>query len=288
MIWAYIFVSIPVIGLLVFSLIPILFSGWVSLHNWDMLSPVADMPWVGLDNYIYLLTSDTVFRQALGNTFIFVVGGVGSNVALGLGFALLLNSRLKGQTLWRVLYFLPVITAPLALGVMFAFIFNRNYGLVNSILVSIGIPRQPFLASPYQALFVIIIMAIYQYLGYYIVIFVAGLQGISQDYYDAASVDGANGWQRFWKITLPLLKPVMLFVIVTNTIGGLQVFDLVFSSTGGGPVNSTQTIVLHMYNTAFKFSRMGRASAMAFILFAIILTITVIQLRVLRDRTEEG
>jgi ABC-type sugar transport system permease subunit len=246
------------------------------------------MPWVGLDNYIYLLTSDTVFRQALGNTFIFVIGGVGSNVVLGLGFALLLNSRLRGQTLWRILYFLPVITAPLALGVMFAFIFNRNYGLVNSILVAIGIPRQPFLASPYQALFVVIIMAVYQYVGYYIVIFVAGLQGIPQDYYDAASVDGANGWQRFWKITLPLLKPVMLFVIVTNTIGGLQVFDLVFSSTGGGPVNSTQTIVLHMYNTAFKFSRMGRASAMAFILFAIILTITVIQLRVLRDRTEEG
>lgn len=288
MIWAYVFVSLPVIGLLVFSLIPILFSGWVSLHNWDMLSPVGEMPWVGLDNYVYLITSDNVFRQALGNTFVFVIGGVASNVALGLGFALLLNSRLRGQTLWRVLYFLPVITAPLALGVMFAFIFNRNYGLINSILVAIGIPRQPFLASPYQALLVIIIMAIYQYVGYYIVIFVAGLQGIPQDYYDAASVDGANAWQRFWRITLPLLKPVMLFVIVTNTIGGLQVFDLVFSSTGGGPVNSTQTIVLHMYNTAFKFSRMGRASAMAFILFAIILTITVIQLRVLRDRTEEG
>ncbi|MFN8452317.1 MAG: sugar ABC transporter permease, partial [Anaerolineae bacterium] len=111
-------------------------------------------------------------------------------------------------------------------------------------------------------------------------------QGIPQDYYDAASVDGANSWQRFWKITLPLLRPVMLFVTVTNTIGGLQVFDLVFASTSGGPVNSTMTVVLHMYNTAFKFSRMGRASAMAFILFAIILTITVVQLRVLRDRTE--
>ena len=288
MIWAYVFISIPVIGLLVFSLIPILFSGWVSLHNWDMLSPVGDMPWVGLDNYIYLLTQDNVFRQALGNTFVFVIGGVASNVALGLGFALLLNSKLRGQKLWRVLYFLPVITAPLALGVIFAFIFNRNYGLINSLLVGIGIPRQPFLSSPYQSLLVIIFMAIYQYVGYYIVIFVAGLQGIPQDYYDAASVDGANGWQQFWKITLPLLKPVMLFVIVTNTIGGLQVFDLVFSSTAGGPVNSTMTIVLHMYNTAFKFSRMGRASAMAFILFAIILAITVIQLRVLRDRTEEA
>lgn len=288
MIWAYIFVSLPVIGLLVFSLIPIVFSGWVSLHEWNMLSPVNEMPWVGLDNYIYLITQDNVFRMALGNTFVFVIGGVASNVILGLGLALLLNSRLRGQALWRVLYFLPVVTAPLALGVIFAFIFNRNYGLINSLLVAIGLPRQPFLSSPYQSLLVIILIAIYQYVGYYIVIFSAGLQGIPQDYYDAASVDGANSWQRFWRITLPLLKPVMLFVVVTNTIGGLQVFDLVFSTTSGGPVNSTMTIVLHMYNTAFKFSRMGRASAMAFILFAIILTITIIQLRVLRDRTTEA
>lgn len=293
-IWAYIFISLPILGLFVFSLGPILFSGWVSLHEWNMLTPVDEMPWVGLENYIYVITQDTVFHKALINTFTFVIGGVGTNVVLGLGFALLLNSRLRGQRLWRVLYFLPVITAPLALGIIFAFLFNRNYGLINSLLVAIGIPRQPFLASPYQALTVVILMAIYQYVGYYIVIFVAGLQGIPQDYYDAASVDGASAWQRFWKITLPLLRPVMLFVIVTNTIGALQVFDLVFSSTSsgagaaGGPANATMTVVLHMYNTAFKFSRMGRASAMAFVLFAIILTITIIQLRVMRDRTEEG
>ncbi len=292
MIWAYVFISLPVIGLFVFSLGPILFSGWVSLHEWNMLTPVGDMPWVGLENYLFLITQDEVFRRALVNTVLFVVGGVGTNVVLGLGFALLLNTRLHGQKLWRVLYFLPVITAPLALGVIFAFMFNRNYGLINSILVAIGIPRQPFLSSPYQALIVVILMAIYQYVGYYIVIFVAGLQGIPQDYYDAASVDGANARQRFWNITLPLLRPVMLFVVVTNTIGALQVFDLIFSATGsgavgaGGPVNSTMSVVLHMYNTAFKFSRMGRASAMAFILFAIILAITVVQLRVLRDRTE--
>jgi len=287
MIWAYIFISLPVAGLLVFSLGPILFTGWVSLHEWNMLTPPSEMPWVGLSNYVYLLTQDTIFQRALVNTFIFVIGGVGSNVILGLAFALLLNSRLRGQTLWRVLYFLPVITAPLALGVIFGFLFNRNYGLVNSLLIALGGTRQPFLASPDQALYVIIIMAVYQYLGYYIVIFVAGLQGIPQDYYDAASVDGANVWQRFRHITLPLLRPVMLFVIVTNTIGALQVFDLVFATTNGGPANSTMTVVLHMYNTAFKFQRMGRASAMAFILLAIILAITIVQLRLLRDRTQE-
>ncbi|HLV35315.1 MAG TPA: sugar ABC transporter permease [Spirillospora sp.] len=285
MIWAYAFVSAPILALLVFTLGPILFSGWVSLHRWDMLSPVETMPWRGLDNYVFLLTQDPIFMRSLGNTFLFAIGGVGANTILGLGFALLLNSRIRGRTLWRVLYFAPVITAPLALAVMFSVIFDRNYGVVNNVITMFGLPRQPFLSGPGQALPTLIFIAVYQYVGYYIVIFLAGLQGIPQDYYDAAQVDGAGKFQEFRYITLPLLRPVMLFVVVTNTIGALQVFDLVFATTGGAPANSTMTVVLYMYNTAFKFSRMGRASAMAFILFAIILFITIVQIRFLRDRT---
>ncbi len=285
MLWAYGFVAAPIIALLVFLAGPILFSGWVSLHRWDMLSPVSEMPWRGLQNYVFLLTRDTVFIKALGNTFLFAIGGVGANCVLGLGFALLLNSRIRGRTVWRVLYFMPVITAPLALAVMFSFIFDRNYGIVNNVITSLGLPRQPFLSGPNQALMTLIFIAIYQFVGYYIVIFLAGLQGIPQDYYHAAQVDGAGSWQAFRFITLPLLRPVMLFVVVTNTIGALQVFDLVFATTGGAPANSSMTVVLHMYNTAFKFSRMGRASAMAFILFAIIMIITIMQVRLLRDRT---
>lgn len=288
MLWAYIFIAIPLIWLVVFSLGPILFSGWVSLHQWNMLTPVRDMPSVGLENYEYIFTRDRVFPQALQNTFKFAIGGVSINVVLGLAFALLLNSKIKGRTVWRVLYFLPVITSPIALAVIFAFMFNRNYGLLNSLLVMVGLPRQGFLNDPGQAMYVLIAIAVYQYLGYYIVIYLAGLQGVPQDYYDAARVDGANSWQAFRHITLPLLRPVTLFVVVTNSIGALQVFDLVFATTGGAPANSTMTIVLHMYNTAFKYSRMGRASAMAFTLFAIILFITVLQLRLLRDRTYEG
>jgi multiple sugar transport system permease protein len=282
--WAYIFISAPLAGLLVFFLGPIVFSGWVSLHDWNMVAPVTEMNWRGLDNYVYLLTQDNIFPRALLNTFLFAIGGVTSNVVLGLGFALLLNSKVVGRTFWRVIYFLPVMTAPLALAVIFGFLFNRNYGLVNNLFVSVGIPRQAFLAHPDQALAVIIIIAIYQYVGYYIVIYLAGLQGIPKDYYDAASVDGANRWQSFRYITFPLLRPVTLFVVVTNTIGALQVFDLVFATTSGGPANSTMTVVLYMYNTAFRFSRMGRASAMAFILFAIILVITIVQLRLMRER----
>lgn len=283
--WAYVFVGVPLLGMLLFFLGPILFSGWVSLHDWNMITPVSQMEWRGLDNYTHILTRDNIFPKALMNTFIFAIGGVTSNVVLGLGFALLLNQSIKFRTVWRVLYFLPVMTAPLALAVLFGFLFNRNYGLVNNILVTLGLRRQAFLANADQALAVIIFIAIYQYVGYYIVIYLAGLQGIPQDYYDASSVDGANPWQRFWYITLPLLRPVTLFVVVTNTIGALQVFDLVFATTGGGPANRTMTVVLYMYNTAFKFSRMGRASAMAFVLFAIILAITVIQLRLLRDQS---
>ncbi len=292
MLWAYVFIAAPLLGLLLFWIGPILFSGWVSLHDWDMLSPPAQMPWRGLDNYTYLLSQDNVFPKALVNTFIFAISGVGVNVILGLSFALLLNSRIRGRTLFRVIYFLPVISAPFALGVIFRFMFNRNWGLVNDILVSLGIPRQPFLSSPEQALMVVVLVAIYEYVGYYVVIFLAGLQGIPQDYYDAARVDGANRAQEFRFITLPLLRPVMLFVVVTNTIGALQVFDVIFSATSsggdtgaGGPANATMSVVLYMYNTAFKFSRMGRASAMAFILFTIVMIITVVQMRLLRDRT---
>ena len=285
MLWAYLFISPPLLALLVFLLGPIVFSGWVSLHRWDMLSPLSEMPWRGLDNFKYLLTEDTIFPKALLNTFIFAIGGVSANVILGLGFAVLLNSNIRGKKIWRVLYFLPVITAPLALAVMFAFMFNRNYGVINNIITMLHLPRQPFLTHPQQALYVLIFIAVYQYVGYYIVIFLAGLQGIPQDYYDAARVDGANPSQEFLHITLPLLRPVLLFVIVTNTIGALQVFDLIFATTGGGPANSTITVVVYMYNTAFKFSRMGRASAMAFILFGIILVITVIQMRFFKDNT---
>ena len=284
-VWAYAFVAAPIVALVLFLLGPILFSGWVSLHRWDMLSPLDQMPWRGLKNYSYLLTTDPVFLKSLGNTFAFAVGGVGTNTILGLGIALLLNSRIRGRTIWRVLYFMPVVTAPMALAVMFSFIFDRNFGVVNNILTAIGLPRQPFLSGIDQSLMTLVFIAVYQYVGYYIVIFLAGLQGIPQDYYDAAQVDGADRLQEFRFITLPLLRPVMLFVVVTNTIGALQVFDLVFATTGGAPANSSMTVVLYMYNTAFKFSRMGRASAMAFILFAIIMIITLIQVRLLQDRT---
>jgi multiple sugar transport system permease protein len=291
--WAYLFVSPAILALLLFTVGPILFTFWVSVHNWNIIEPISQMPFVGLENYRYLLTRDAVFMRALRNTIVFTICGVGINTVLGLSFALLLNTRLRARAFWRTLFFLPIVTAPLALGMMWAVLLNKNYGLVNTLLGLLGIPLQPFFSSPDQALACIIGIAVYQYVGYYILIYLAGMQGIPQEYYDAAAVDGANRWQTFWYVTLPLLRPVLLFIVVTNTIGALQVFDIVFAATtgiagetsGGGPANSTMVVVLHMYNTAFKFFRMGRATAMAVVLFAIIFFITLIQLRLLQERT---
>ncbi len=283
--WAYLFLTPALLGMVVFAVGPIFFTAWISFHSWNMITPVSELEGVGLENYRYLLTQDTVFPLALKNSFLFAIGGVLINTGLGLALALLLNSRLRLRTFWRTVYFLPVITAPLALGVIWGFLYNKNYGLINSFLLLLNLPPQEFLSSPDQALGSIVAIAVHQYVGYYTVIFLAGLQGIPEELYEAAKVDGANAWQSFWRITLPLLRPVMLFIVVTNTIGALQVFDIVFATTGGGPANSTNTVVLYMYDTAFKFWRMGRATAMAFILFGVVMLITLIQLRLLRQQT---
>lgn len=290
MMWAYIFITPSFLFLIIFALVPILFSGWVSLHSWDMITPIPKMKWLGFDNYVYLFKIDPVFTIALKNTFTFAIFGVGLNTILGLAGALLLNSRIRFPTFWRSIYFLPIVTAPLALGMMWSALLSKNFGLVNTLLSYVHIPPQPFMYSPDTALGTLIGIAIYQNVGYYIIIYMAGLQGIPQEYYDAAAVDGANKFQAFRYITIPQLRPVLLFLLVTNTIGALQVFDLVFAMTdgtelsGGGPANATMVIVLHMYNTAFKFFKMGRASAMAMVLFAIIFIITLFQLRLFREK----
>jgi len=290
-VWPYLFVSPAVLALLLFTAGPFLFTIWVSLHEWNLITPIAKMPFLGLANYRHVLLKDVTFPSALRNTFVFALCGVGINTVLGLLGALLLNSRLRARLFWRTLFFLPIVTAPLALGMMWVTLLAKNYGLINVLLMAVGLPRQPFLSSPDQALACIIAIAVYQNVGYYMIIYLAGLQGIPQDYYDAAAVDGASGMQSFWHVTLPLLRPVLLFILCTNTIGALQVFDIVFAATtggaetsGGGPAGSTMVVVLHMYNTAFKFFRMGRATAMALCLFCIIFVVTLLQLHLLRER----
>ena len=281
----YCFVSPALLFLLVFALGPFLFTIWVSLHDWNMLTPIRTMPWVGLENYRYLLFDDPLFRETLRNTVYYAVFNVAISVVLALIIALLLNGPIKLRAFWRTVFFLPYITIPVAMAIVWRSMLNERYGMVNGMLDRLGLPEQPFLNSLSQALPSLVMIAVWYMLGYYMIIFLAGLQSIPYDLYEAARLDGANTWRIFWTITLPLLKPTLLFVIVINTISSLQVFDLPFVLTGGGPVNSTNTMVLYMYDTAFKFLRMGRATAMSVLLFLIIFAITLVQLRLLRDET---
>jgi len=280
----YAFVAPALAFLLVFAFLPFVFTIYVSLHEWNMLTPVSSMPFRGLENYRYLLLDDPLFRQTFANTVTFAVGNVALSTLLGLTVALVLNSRVRFRTFWRAIYFLPYVTSSVAIAIVWANIYNANYGLLNGILEMLGLPPQRFLASVSQAMPSVIAVAVWHSVGYFMILFLAGLQNIPGELYDAAKVDGAGDWQRFRFITLPLLKPTMLFVVVVNTLISLQVFDLVFILTNGGPVNATNTLVLYMYRTAFEFTRMGRATAMAILLFLITFAITLVQLHLLRER----
>jgi ABC-type sugar transport system permease subunit len=280
----YAFVSPALIFLLIFALGPFLFTIWVSLHEWNMLTPVAEMPYRGLDNYEYLLFEDPLFREVAGNTIYYALGNVGTSVVLALIVALVLNGPVRFRAFWRAAFFMPYVTASVAIAIVWRNMLDNNYGMLNGLLDMAGFSQQPFLDSLSQAMPSLIAVAVWHGIGYYMVIFLAGLQAIPADLYEAAKLDGASGWRSFWTITLPLLRPTLLFVIVVNTLGSLQVFDLPFILTNGGPVNSTNTLVMYMYDTAFKFLRMGRATAMAVLLFFLIFAITMIQLRLLREK----
>lgn len=280
----YMFVLPAVLFLLVFSLAPFIFTIWVSLHRWNMLTPISEMPFRGLENYQYLLQEDPLFRETFRNTVYFAVANVGISVVFALCIALILNGPIKFRAFWRAAFFIPYVTVPVAIAIVWRSILNARYGMLNGLLDLVGIPQQPFLDSVSQALPSVIGVAIWQGVGYYMIIFLAGLQAIPEDLYDAGKIDGAGSWRLFWSITLPLLRPTMLFVVVVNTLNSLQIFDLPFILTQGGPVNATNTLVFYMYDTAFKFLRVERATAMAVLLFAVIFVITLIQLRLLRER----
>jgi ABC-type sugar transport system permease subunit len=279
----YAFILPALLLLVVFALGPFLFTIWVSLHEWNMLTPVEDMPWVGLDNYKFLFQDDPLFRETLKNTIVFTLGNVGVSLSLALLVAIVLNGPIRWRPLWRAAFFLPYITAPVAIAIVWRNMLDGQFGMINGLLARVGFPQQGFIDSLDQAMPSLIGVAVWQGVGYYMIIFLAGLQAIPYDLYEAGKLDGASNWRLFFSITVPLLRPTILFVVVINTLNGLQIFDLPFVLTNGGPVNRTNTMVMYMYDTAFNFLRMGRATALAVVLFGIIFLITMIQLRLLRD-----
>ncbi|OME87084.1 sugar ABC transporter permease [Paenibacillus lautus] len=273
--WAYLFIAPQILGLLIFVIGPVVFAFVISFMNWDIGST---QEWVGIDNYSKQV-SDPVFWKVLKNTSVFALLNIPLTVVGALIIALMLNQNLKGKTLLRAAYFIPVVTSSVAVALVWTWLYNPNYGLINSILASIGIQGPGWLSDLKWALPSIVIMTVWQGLGYNMILFLAGLQGVPSQLHEAAKMDGAGSWQRFWRITIPMISPTTFFVVIMLLIGSMQVFSEPYMMTRGGPADATNVLVLHIYNTAFQFFRMGEASAISFILFVIILIVTLIQFK---------
>jgi len=273
---------IPLLFFAAVRLLPIVYSFNISFREWAILSP--EKPFVGMANYVSLF-QDEVFLRSLRNTAVYVIVGVPGQLIVGLGIALLLQRIIRLRSFFRTIYFIPYVTSVVAVSWVFRWILMKN-GIANAWLLELGFDPQPFLYSPRQSILWIIAAMVWQSIGFQMLIFLAGLENIPRMYYEAASIDGASGWRRFIHITLPLLNPVILFSVVIASIGFLQSFTQVLNMTDGGPLNSTNSIVLYIYNTAFKSFEMGRASAATVVLFLIILAFTVIQIKVVDKKVD--
>lgn len=274
---AWLFLLPSFVGFCIFVFGAVVISFILSFLQWDMLT---EAKFIGLQNYMRLLTQDKTFHLVLKNTIIFVLGTVPTRVILGLLFALILVRNIPARSFFRAAIFLPVIIPTVAAAMVFRWIFNADFGLLNEFLYNIGFSNLPrWFSDPSWAMNAVIILSVWKDVGFSTVLFMAGLQGIPSSLYEAAWLDGANKWKSFIHITLPLLSPTTFFVIVINVISSFQVFDQAYVLTGGGPGNATNTIVYYIYNNAFQWFRMGYASAVAWLLFAIIFFATLIQFR---------
>ncbi|MBN2625322.1 MAG: sugar ABC transporter permease [Spirochaetales bacterium] len=273
--WAFIFLAPNLLGFLAFLLIPVVASFGLSFVEWDLLSP---MKWVGFKNYIGLF-HDQVFLRVLWNTVYYTLGTVPVGIALSLLLAIALNKKLRGMKIYRALYFLPVISSYVAVAVVWQWLYNAEFGLLNYLLSLIGIRGPSWLSSTKWAMPAVMVTSIWKQLGFNMLLFLAGLQGIPSTYYEAAEIDGAGKWTQFSRITVPLLSSTTFFVVVMSIINSFQVFDQVFIMTEGGPARSTSVLVHYLYQNAFEYFKMGNASAIAYILFFLVFLITMLQMK---------
>jgi len=262
-----------VIGFLMFLLLPVLATFAISFSDWNLSDSFA---FNGMDNYKALF-KDPVFLQVLRNTLYFTVASVPIGIVISLLMAVFLNQKLGFIRFYRAAFFIPVISSMVAVSVIWQWIYNPEYGLLNYALSWFGIDGPAWLTDPHWAMPTVIITSIWKSLGFNMLIFLAGLQSISDSYYEAADIEGANWFSKFWRITLPLLSPTTFFVTVMSIINSFQVFDTVYLMTQGGPARSTSVLVYYIFQNAFQYFKMGYASAMAYVLFFIVLIITFIQ-----------
>ncbi|CEI80500.1 carbohydrate ABC transporter permease [Oceanobacillus oncorhynchi] len=273
--WAYLFIAPVVIGLFLFYLMPALASFGLSFTSWNGINPPE---FIGLDNLIRLVQTDSFIRSMV-NTLVFTLVSVPLAVMLATGIAILLNQKIKGMIVYRTLYFLPVVTMPVAVGMVWKWLYNTDYGLLNYILGLLHLPQPAWLFNPNIALISVIVVYVWMTVGNNIILILAGLQGISETYYEAAEMDGASKLKQLFTITIPLLTPTLFFVFITGIISSLQVFDLIFIMIGDSHVllEPLRTLVYGVYESGFEYSQMGYASAQAFLLFLMILLITIFQ-----------
>lgn len=273
---AYSFIAPNFIGFSIFTLGPVIFAFVLAFHSWDGNNPIE---FVGMANFIRM-SSDTRFWAALKNTVVYTVSVVPLTMGSALGLALLLNSKIRGREFFRTIAFFPYVASLVACAAVWNIIFSPGAGLVNIVLHSLGVENLPKWAADKQwAMFTIVAFSIWKDMGYYMVIYLAGLQGISGDLYEAAALDGANAVQKFRYITWPQLKPTTFFIIIMLTINGFKIYDRVLLITEGGPGTETLVLVYHIYDTAFGNSQFGYASAIAVVLFVLVLTVTLIQFK---------
>lgn len=282
--WAWIFLAVPIAFFCIVRFYPTLNAAAISFTNWNLLAP---MEFVGLRNYERMFT-DPVFWKVFGNTFLYLIIGLPITLLLSFAVAYYLDQIRFMHGFIRGLYFIPYLTTAVAM----AWVWRWGYqplpiGVLNQILTTFGLPQQPFLRAPGQALVSVLAPAIWAGLGFQVIIFLAGLRGIPETYYEAARIDGVGKWATLWEITLPLLRPTILFLVVLTSISLLRIFDQVYNMTvdgQGGPLNSTRPLVLSIYNSAFKDFDMGYATAQTMVLFVVLLIITVVQLRLMRAK----
>ncbi len=272
MIKGYAFISPWLIGYLLFTIYPILASLYYSFTRYDVIRKPR---WIGLENYVELITRDEIFRRVMGNTVYFVVLGVPAGLIVAFLLATLLNNDMKFRPVFRTVFFLPTLVPAAASAEVWRWVFNSNWGVINSWIKAMGYPVIPFLSSEHLAKPSLILIHCWSQ-GTAMVIFLAALQDVPQSLYDAALVDGANGWQRFFRITLPMCTPAILFVLITQLIGMFQYFAMGWLLTAGGPNFSTEFFSMYLYRNAFQYFKMGYASALAWILFIIIVVFTLL------------
>lgn len=272
--WGIVFILPQLISLICLGIIPVIIAFVLSFYEWNGFgTPV----WTGLSNFQSVFADPDTFI-AIKNTFLYAIIYVPCSIVLALGLALLLN-KAWGKTFYRAVFFMPQIVTSVAIAVVWSWIYQPQFGILNMVLEMFGIEGQEWLRNPDTAMGAVIVMSIWWGLGYNVVLFLAGLQNVSRTYIDAAKIDGANEKDVFFHITIPLISPTTLLVTITTMINAFQVFDQMFLLTSGGPAKKTYTLAIHIYQTAFKQYELGKASAIALIMFVIVVVISAVQFR---------